>query len=234
MKKTSAQFQLPLTNKEASRLYWELSRRGAYCNGENYFWKHDHLSQEEFFTLAFLQSRYDPRLMAILIDFFSSHEVDLNPITFKKCLQKDEAISIAAVIGEFVREQKSSDLFQFLISCAKPVPTQLFYKNLYRIGGHKMQEVLEKPLWYFKKWGFLAVDPPLLKDTRVQKRTYLYDSLGRLEILKNLARERKTFCLRDYLQKIGNSISRQQALKDFASISWIKKKGNGKGMVYYR
>lgn len=232
MKKQPAKLHLPLDTKESSRLYWELAKRGAYCNGEKYTWKYAHLTEEEFFTMAFLQARHDPRLLSILIDLFSRQEIILHPIHFKNLLKNHEALTISALIGEFILEQKPSDLFQFLMSCAKPVPTQLFYKNLYRLGGHKMQETIQKPLWYFKKWGFLASDSPLLKERKEKKRIYLYDGTSRLSILKNFSKEKKYFQLKDYLQKIGASVSRQQALKDLHSVSWIKKKGRGKGTTY--
>lgn len=237
MKKEQS-FYLPLNLRESSRLYWELGERGGFCSGEKQAWKYRSLSEEELLVLAVLQSRHDPRLLAILIDFLQkprpTHSFD--PILFKRLLREHRALPIVCVIGDFILEarppQEIQDLFRFLMAGAKPVPTQLFYKGLYPLGGHKMQEVLDKPLWYFKKWGFLAVDAPLLKDKIGSKRTYLYDEPSRLAILKDLTQRSPVFRLKDYLHEISSSISRQQALKDIRSISWIKKKGCGKGTVY--
>ncbi|QQR80756.1 MAG: hypothetical protein IPJ69_00890 [Deltaproteobacteria bacterium] len=119
------------------------------------------------------------------------------------------------------------------MSEAKPVPTQLFYKNLYRIGGQKMAEVLDKPLWYFKKWGYLATDIPILKETPLQHRAYQYDLTSRGFILQKYCQSHRSFQMKDYLNLTEHSISRQQALKDLQNFSWLRKKGKGKGSVYY-
>jgi hypothetical protein len=218
--------------EESSRLYWELARRGAYAQGEKRRWKYDSrplspLSEEELHTLALLQARYDPRLMAVLVDYFQKVSDALDPLRFKRLLREAGASPVAAVIGEYVR----GDLFDFLRIGVLPVPTQLFYKGLYPLGGRKIEETLSRSLRAFKKWGFLAADPPLLKE-RTGKRSREYDREARLRILREFARERGTFRLRDYLQEVRFSVSRQQALKDLASVSWIRKIGRGKGRVY--
>ncbi len=224
---------LPLTLKENSRLYFELSQKGAFCNGEYYTWKYDTLSEEDFFTLALLESRYDPRLFAILVDFFCNYELHLNPLLFKESLSKREALSISAVLGEYVNEakHKNTELFRYLQSWAKAVPTQLFYKAFYKISGLKMRDCVEKPLWYFKKWGFLACDPPLLKE-RKQNRHFLYDLISREKILGEMGGNKKNFLLKDYLEALNYSISRQQALKDLNQNLKIVKHGKGRSLKY--
>lgn len=224
---------LPLSQNQAARLYWELQKRGAYCTGERLPWAMENFSEEELLTLAIAQSRYDPRLLAILTDFFRNPQ-RLDPIRFKQCLREAEGLQTAAVIGEYVLEsspkQGVRDLFDFLRSGVPPLPTQLFYRGLYPIAGRKIDEALSKPLWAFKKWGFLAADAPLLKE-RAMRRSYLYDSQARLQILRELS-SHGAFRLRDYLAALQYSISRQQALKDVRSVSWIQKRGCGKGSVY--
>lgn len=226
--------ELPLNKEELSHLYWELARRGAFCSGEKFSWRFNHMTEEELLTLAVLQSRYDPRLLIILVDFFKLPR-DLHPIHFKRFLRQEEALPIMAVIGEFVLESPASleakELCRFLMTGTRPVPTQLFYRGLYPIAGKKMREVIERPLWAFKKWGFLAADPPLLKE-KAGPRIYLFDQPTRLRILQELAARQKRFRLKDYLTEIRDSISRQQALKDLSSVRWLRKRGRGKGTFY--
>ena len=228
--------RFPLNLKEGARLYWELSKRGAYASGEKFFWRYEPLNEEELFTLALLQARYDPRLVAILIDFFQTPRPEIHPIRFKEELRKQGALVLAAVVGEIVIEAKVSseveDFFRFLMSGVSPLPTQLFYKSLYPVGSRKMDEAICRPLWAFKKWGFLAADSPLLKERVTGKRHYLFDQASRMHILREISEEKKSFRLRDYLTKLHASISRQQALQDLKGASWIRKSGKGKGTVY--
>lgn len=231
----AASWRLPLSEGETARLYWELSRRGAFCDGERRPWRYGRLTKEELHVLAVLASRYDPRLMAVLVDYFSSDRL-LDPVRFKRALRKYGALTEAAVVGEFVLSRPVSetvrDFFRFLASGVRAVPTQLYYRGLYPVAGRKMEEAVDRLLWGFKKWGYLAADPPFLKETKVDGRTYLFDLPSRLRILRKLSRESPRFRLRDYLERIGQSISRQQALKDLKAAPWLKKRGQGKGAYY--
>ncbi len=224
---------IPLNEKESSRLYFELSHHGAPAEGRNtpasLFKK---LSPESFWTLSILQSRYDPRLLAILIAYFSKTDPQVDPIVWKKELVRCQALPILGVISEFVLETRKSDLLEYALTGAQPLPSQLFYKSLYKVAGSKMNEVISKPLWAFKKWGFLAADRPALKeDASPARRIYHYDTDVRLNILRDLASHQKHFRQGDYLKAIHFSVSRQQALKDL-SVPWIRKKGKNRGCYY--
>ncbi|MBI2082422.1 MAG: hypothetical protein HYT76_02535 [Deltaproteobacteria bacterium] len=224
---------LPLSEKESSRLYWELAQKGAISVGEKTSWSYHSLSGEELLVLALLQSRYDPRLLEILIDFFAKEKFQINPVVFKQKLSQWDALPLMAVVGEYVLEITASlevkELMRYFMIGAHTVPLQLFFLGLYRIGGRKMEEMVQKPLWGFKKWGFLASDPPLPKEGQ---KIYLFDLTSRLNLLKKLVSDKRRFRLRDYLEVIDYSISRQQALKDLRQVSWIRKKGVGKGTFY--
>ncbi|HBF11866.1 MAG TPA: hypothetical protein DDW49_00500 [Deltaproteobacteria bacterium] len=226
----------PLSTKAASRLYWELKKRGAFCEGNYHAWPFKNFCDEELFSMALLQARYDPRLMAILVHYFRHIPVTLHPLIFKESLRKHEGLSTAAVLGEYVLDSKApetnKELFGYLATGIKPEPLQLFYKGLYPISGSKMEEAITQPLWAFKKWGFLAADPPLLKEEEKTKRTYLYDKITRLELLKKMLQEKKETRLQNYLHLVGHGISRQQALKDLEKVPWIKKTGKNKGTIY--
>ncbi|MBI2981670.1 MAG: hypothetical protein HYY44_05190 [Deltaproteobacteria bacterium] len=223
----------PLSEKESSRLYWELAQKGATSVGEKAPWSYPSLSEEELLVLALLQSRYDPRLLEVLIDFFKRKKFDINPLVFKQKLSQENALPLMAVVGEYVLETTLSsevkELMRYLMIGVRPVPLQLFFLGLYRIGGRKMEELIQRPLWGFKKWGFLASDPPLSKERR---KIYLFDLASRLNLLKKLVIEKKRFRLRDYLEAVDYGISRQQALKDLRQVPWIRKKGVGKGTFY--
>lgn len=193
--KSPNEWNLPLDQKECARLYWELSRRGAFCSGTKYSWRYQRLKEEELITLAVLQARYDPTLAAVLVDFFQSERAELNPVRLKETLRGKGALTVMAALGEFVLETSSSlsalEMIRFLTTGASPVPIQLFYRGLYPIGGKKAEEAASKPLWGFKKWGFLAADPPLLKERLPMKRPYLFDRTSRLQILQELTGKRK-------------------------------------------
>ena len=227
---------LPLSESESARLYWELAQLGAFCTGKQEPWPYQNLGQEALMSLALAQTRYDPRLLEILVDFFRHGKLELNPIHFKQELKKLNALQIACAVGEFVLDSEAPeaqhDLFRFLMTGTRPMPTQLFYKNLYPIAGTQMESAITTPLWALKKWGFLASDPPLLKDHPWAKRVYLFDLASRLALLRSLAQRQKHFSLKDYLKTIRFSISRQQALKDLSCLRNLVKQRRTKGMVY--
>ena len=227
--------EVPLSGQESARLYWELSQRGAASVGQWAPWRYESISEDDLLLSALRQCRYDPRLLEVMVNFFSEDKFRLNMITFKKKIIKEGVLPVMVVIGEFVLESavssEAKELVRYLMIGAKPVPTQLFFSGLYKIGGKKMKEALQQPLWAFKKWGFLAADPPWSKGKQ-PKRTYLFDSTSRLHLLRDLSKEKGSFRLKDYLEALGNSVSRQQALKDLKSVPWIRKRGQGKGSFY--
>lgn len=240
MKGSPDMISLPLTSHEASRLYFELAKRGAKSQGLRRPWRFGRGAQtpEALLALAFAQSRYDPRLAAVLVDFFRSQNVPLDPLAFKRHLTDLDALSAAAALGELIRlpgaPDKNRDLFRFLASVARPVPMQLFYRNLYPVAGYKMREAAERPLRAFRKWGYLAHDAPLLKETR-PARWKLYDKPTRLDLLRELVASQGAVRLRDYLRAVGHSISRQRALLDIREAKTalgLKRRGMGRGTVY--
>ncbi len=235
---TAGNQSLPLDENETSRLYWELHRRGAFCSGEKKAWRRRAVSLQDLVVLSLLQCRYDPRLTAILTEWLPRIALRLDPVLLKSDLKEKDALPVAAVIGDFALSSGGDlpypvrEFFSFLQTGVKPVPIQLFYRGLYPVAGRKMDEAISQPLWYFKKWGFLAADIPILKEKLSGKRVYHYDQEIRLRQLHLLSRERKTFRLREYLAAVDFSVSRQQALKDLQSLPTIRKKGRGKGAFY--
>lgn len=226
---------LPLTFRESSRLYWELGRKGAPSVGKKYPWKYGKEAEERLMALALLQCRFDPRLAAILVDYFQK-PLTINPLLFKQILRETAGLPILAALSEFVLASRPppqvGEFFEFLTTGVKPVPTQLFYRGLYKIGGVKMREATEKPLQPFIKWGFLAADPPFLKEFKPSWRIHLFDRPTRLRILRELSLNRRHFSLKDYLGTIHFSVSRQQALKDLSFVKEIGQTGSGKGTRY--
>lgn len=225
-----------MKSKEVSRLYWELSHRGAFCTGKKFPWRFAGISLEGLLCLALGQSRYDPRLLAILVDFFRNEIASLDPIIFKQELRRLDLLTIMAVVcewsGEYGVVSSVKERFEYWRAGVTPVPTQLFYIGLYPIGGPKMAEAVNHSPWPFKKWGFLAVDPPWFKERLRSKRVYLYDSPGRIEILRELTQEQRRFRLKDYLKRLHFSVSRQQALQDLKTLPWVRRQGRGKGSYY--
>lgn len=229
-------YRVPLGEQEASRLYWELSRLGAFCTGKRYPWRDTGLSLEKLLCLALAQSRYDPRLLVILVDFFRKENPALDPILFKRELRQADLLAVMAVVCEWAFEQGVTasvrERFDYWRTGVTPIPTQLFYRGLYPIGGHKMTEAVNHSPWAFKKWGFLAADAPLLKERASSGRVYLYDGPGRIQILREMTQEQRRFRLKDYLKRLHFSVSRQQALQDLKALPWIHQQGKGKGTYY--
>lgn len=223
----------PPNEKHLSRLYYELAERGAFCIGEKKAWPYHPKNLEELLALAAEMSRYDPRLLGILVGFISKHASQIQPQEFRNFYRKMETPQSIAVIAEFVKSSTSNAELNYLMDYLQkglhPTPIQLYFKNLYTPGGKWMQRAAEESLAQYKKWGFLALESPTL-DVYTKKTVGHPDASSRRNILKRLFKEKKQIRMKDYLERLGGKISRQQALKDLERLAELK--GHGRGAVW--
>ncbi len=223
----------PPNEKYLLRMYYELAQKGAQCVGEKNKWPYQPKNHEELLALAAEMSRYDPRLLGIIVEFISKHAYQIHPQRLRNYYLKMETPQTIAVIAEFVKSATSNTeliyLMDYLQKGLLPIPTQLYFKNLYAPGGKMMQQAAEESLAQYKKWGFLALESPTI-DVYTKKTVGHPDANSRRNILKRLFEEKKEIRMKDYLECLGRKISRQQALKDLESVSQLK--GRGRGAVW--
>ena len=226
----------PLTLNELSSLYFQLQQNGAFCRGENK--KHfDNLSLEEILAIALEESRWDFRLLGILIDFFQKNFIHSKPFLLKNYIQKNQSPSVIGVVEEWVYTlDTSSDIKDFFALLTKDLKQDDEYK-LFNVGQvfilKNIQKEASNSLMQFKKWGFLCSEIPLLKENLIRdKKLHLYSKEERMNILKELLASYGEISLKEYLKAIKHSVTRQHARLDILSYKGIKQKGTTKGSVY--
>ena len=224
------------TTAHLERLYFELQRVGADCVGSKKPWPYHPKTREELICLAADMSRYDPRLITILVRFLDMHWNELNPAMLRKHYADMHAPQTMAVLAEFILGAGSADdekkyFFDYLQQGLKPTPMQFYFHHLYAPGSAMATRATMMPLAEYKRWGFLACEAPVIS---AKERTPLgtLDGVSRKNILLDLLKKKKTIQISDYLAVLENRISRQQALNDLKSVSFARRVGRGRGAAW--
>ena len=221
---------VPPSDDHLSRLYYELGKCGAKAVGEKKPWPYPLKTPESLFMLGSDWSRFDPRLLQILVTFGISHWSTLLPQQMRQGIQSMRTPQTLGVVTAFIKstlpQQKEIHLFcNYLTEGLRPVPPQYYFFNLFLPGSYSAEKTTKESLSEFKTWGFLGRDRVVI-DNITKKAVGTWDSISRANILKRLLRSRKEIQISDYLEEIHHSISRQQAIIDFKSIGALQ---NGKG-----
>lgn len=208
-----------------NRLYYELAKIGARSVGANKAWPYNPATKEELIATACDMSRFDPRLLDILVEYFAAHWRGINPVRLRNFYKEMKCPQTVAVICEFLKNMISDPEVEFIAEYLSagllPMPLQFYFHNLYSPGGHLARRATEEGLYEFKKWGFLACERPANAGS--------LDKKSRLNILKRMVSLKKEIMLNDYLKAVQNSISRQQALADIKASGIVKPIGHGRG-----
>lgn len=222
----------PPTTAHLSRMYFELAKIGAMSAGEKKPWAYKIKDREELIALACDMSRFDPRLVDILVGYFIRHSRELNPARLRSYYSKMKSPQTVAVITEFmageIHEDEAVFFIQYLCMGLKPVNYQFYFYNLYSPGGTLAQRAAEEGIYEYRKWGFFARERPVVDPTK-KRCVGSFNSISRRNILKRLIGEKKEIGLKDYLEALEYSVSRQQALSDIKNSGLAKCVGMGRG-----
>ncbi|MCE9625442.1 MAG: hypothetical protein K8R69_08340, partial [Deltaproteobacteria bacterium] len=211
---------------------FELAKLGANCSGEKKPWPYKPHDQEELLALAAEMSRFDPRLLSILAEYFMLHWREISPQKLRACYDKMETPQTLAVIAEFVKAAAGDPELRYfadyLQKGLKKLPFQLYFRDLYVPGGELSRRAADESLSQFKKWGFFARESPSV-DVFKKVSVGSMDAASRINLLRRLFQTKKSLSLRDYMGALQHSISRQQALQDFAKIAALRGGRQGRG-----
>lgn len=217
------------------RLYYELAKIGAPSIGAQRAWPYRFKTKEELLALALDMTRYDPRLLGILIIYFKNLWNSLNPLHFRQEILKCETPQVMGVIGEFVKkETKDKEVyyfFEYLTKGLSRVSWQLFFIGTYPFGSPQMERGEKRGLKEYKKWGFLSSEKPVV-DLKTKRQAGSFDQKSRLQILDSMLKRNRRITLKDYLEAIDHTITRQQALIDLKSVKGLKMRGHGRGAFW--
>lgn len=223
------------TNGHLSRMYHELSKVGANSTGAEEDWPYKTNNLEELITLASDMSRFDPRLFGIMVEYFSTHWHNLNPLNIRKLYSQMKTPQTVPLICEFAKElTKDSEamfFFAYLQQGIDPVTPQFYFHNLYSPAGRLAIRAVEEGIKEYKKWGFLASERPVIHSMDRQSVGSL-DPISRINILQRLLNEKKEISISEYLEAVNYSISRQQALVDIRYSGLAVSVGGGRGAMW--
>ena len=218
------------TPKHLARLYYELGRIGARSVGEKLRWPFGSLTPEALFTLAADWSRWDPRLLEILVQYGIEHWRDLNPQQLREKLRTMEMPQTLGVIASFIQTAKSEEsellfFWNYVVQGIEPAPSQFYFCNLHQPGSPRAERTARESLSEFKQWGFLGLER-VITDSKTKKSVGTLPVDSRLNLLRRLFKQKTSIQISDYLEALKNSISRQQALLDLKA---LPAKQHGKG-----
>jgi hypothetical protein len=213
-----------------------LNKYGAYCMPQKNYHLYDKISIEELLNIAMKFSRYNIRLLYILVDYFIRNFKTLKVFYLKDILDK-ETSAILGVISEFCKIAKSHnailDFFYVLLNdykCDKPY-------ELFNIGDFFSLRYAKKcayfSLYEYKKWHFYGIEIPIFSYYNDKIVIVAFEFKTRMNIISALLEKQKEIKLNNYLKEVNYSITRQQAYVDLISYPKIKIKGEKKGRVYY-
>lgn len=224
--------QGPPDEKTLSRVYYELSQLGAQASGAKEAWPYHPNSNEELLAIAAELSRYDPRLLGILVEYFHKHWRKIRPQMLRECYPRMSAPQTLALIAEFAKiaepDPEARYFMEYLQRGLKPLPSQLYFRDLYSPGGALSKRSIEESLAEYKKWGFLGRESPTI-DVFRKKNVGSLDASSRRNILRKLFETKKEIRMADYLKALPHPVTRQQALLDLKEIARLRNRSFGVG-----
>ncbi len=218
---------------DLARLYHELAQIGGSSVGEPRPWPYEPKHREELMALAGEMLRYDPRLLSILVQWFSQAYRSLNPATLRDEMKRMGCPQSLLVVLDFTRLHLTEAEFHYFADYVaagftRVEPAERFFIDTESPGSRGAVRNLGRNLAPYARWGFVGRERPIIDP--VSKRTVgRYDADTRRRILEQLATRRETFTTNDYLDAIDYGISRQQALSDLHAHADLGKLGSKRG-----
>jgi hypothetical protein len=184
-------------------------------------------------------TRFDPRLAEILVLSLARNWQRFNPLSLN---QKLRGAMTPAVLGllleqaEFLIEKKNKGLFrawrQMTLMGIKPSRGEIFWIGVYGFNSETTRNLPFHSTKPFLKWGFYGDDVLINKaQTLVHTKTTI-SKPNRLKILAELAKEKKTFSVNDYLKACRGLIQRRTAENDLAKADFLVSKGFTRRKTY--
>lgn len=225
------------TTAHLSRAYYELAQLGARAAGAQRAWPYRPTAPEELLALCADLSRYDPRLLDILVEFWARTWQDWHPIRLRAAMRTMTCPQSVGVLMAFLTtihlDTECLWYGEYLARGLRPVPTQLYFHHLATPGGAVMDRIVMEGLAEFRRWGFIANHRPTIAQANKQTIGH-YDRHARHHLLQQWLHKQPRITIREYLGLVHHSISRQQAYLDLQSDPDIRPEGRGRGARWVR
>lgn len=228
----------PLSTSESGAVYERLARMGArvFTPRRSHGVFQD-AQDGEIVALAAEQSRFDYRLLYILVAFLAESFETLHPFHLREAIKKMRTPAVWGVILGFARKlNRSSELealSRILLSGIDPAPPQLYYMTQRLPKPNEDLKIVLKTPSEFSGWGFYSDEIPILKELAPEGAKGTFSKEARLRILKDLLIGKKRIAVSDYLEALAHAVSRQQAHKDLILFPRIKFSSDRRGRRYW-
>ena len=103
------------TQNHLARMYYELAQHGALAMGEKKPWPYRPKNLYELVALAADMSRFDPRLLGILVEFVELKWLEINPVLLRQEIKKMDCPQTFGVILGFTDSFLKQKEFLFLL-----------------------------------------------------------------------------------------------------------------------
>lgn len=226
---------VPPTLNHLSRAYFELAQIGARAVGEKKTWPYPKQDHVGLLGLCAELSRYDPRLFAILVEYFHDHWTELSPMLLRAVLKTMVTPQTLLTILGFVDSVKDEEFHFFYNHVSggfKPVAAQLYFKNLYAPASHNMTRAATESVQEFLDWGFLARERPIIHVQQQRCELGHWSVMARRNIVTRLLEKHGQISLATYLESVEHTVSRQQALHDLKNNPRLVSSGKGRGSTW--
>ncbi len=217
---------------ELARVYWELASLGAASGGARRAWKYSPASREELLALACEMSRYDARLLSVLVAWLSKSWSEFNPLEVRRTMGRMSNPRALCVVVSFVRSaSRDRELRHFVdYVCAgwgRNEAVERFFFDADRPQSRLAERRLGSSLVEYSRWGFIGTERPQ-SDVFEKLTVGRYDRATRLDILRRLAQRRGEVALSEYRAEIDDAISRAQSVAD-AHAAGLLQRGEKRG-----
>lgn len=220
---------------DLERLYWELAKHGAPSVGRQSDWPYRIRSFEHLLALAGEMLRYDPRLLGILVQLVVERAADIDPRRLRREMEAMRWPQALLVVFELAREATPDRELRYMAEYVsrghrRVDPPERFFIDAEVPGSRRARRKLGRNLRAYTRWGFLGNERPTVDAFR--KRTVgRLDAASRRRLAERFVEEHGEVSMGDYLDLIGDGVSRQQAVSDLRSVG-LEPSGRGRGAVW--
>ncbi len=213
-------------------LYAALGDLGASAGGDAGALARLPRSAEERLALACEASRFDPRLLGVVVDLVGRSWRAFDPVRLRAALRAIPSPATFGVVAEFAlhlpQDEDRAGFLSFLTLGLRPAAPQLFFVGLYAPGGRLMRAAADRARSEYERWGYLAREVPYPKDSP-RRRLRGYSPRVRRTILHGLLSTGRPVRMAEYLDSVERTITRQQALVDLCAVPGLLRRGHGRG-----
>jgi hypothetical protein len=226
------------TTSHLARAYFELASHGARAIGAKKPWPYRPADLEELLVICAELSRYDPRLFDVIVELLYFRWRELNPLKLRFRLAviptPQAFLTALGFAASGARDAELNRMLTYVGQGFPPAPFQLFFRSLYAVAGSNMERAASEPIREFYEWGFLARERPVIHADGARKSLGSWGLPARRNVILRLIEKKGRLSMKDYLEALEHTISRQQALQDLKSVKGLTPSGSGRGSAWER